>query len=109
MDTRGISKISAANVASLVVKTGGGVVHQIQFQNGAGAINFPQVFDSATLPSNATVPLNLGPSVAASGYVTVDFGVHGIECANGITVAKSTTQATLTAGAADGQFSVIYR
>ena len=71
------------------------------------AAQFVQVFDSATLPANGSVPLfavNVASGSSASGY----WGSSGRSFERGIFLVNSTTQATLTIGAADCLFDVQY-
>ena len=100
-DTRAVkSSESAASVASSVVKAGPGWLFWVFVDNGAGATNYIQVHNATSLPANTAVPLATIGKLAAStaGFIALTPPVY---CDTGIVVAKSTTAATLTAGAAD--------
>jgi hypothetical protein len=94
------AKTSATTVASLAVKATPGTLYWLFVVNGAGATNYVQVHNAATLPANTAVPLATVGTLAASASGFYVFN-PGLYCSTGIVVAKSTTAATLTAGAAD--------
>lgn len=71
------------------------------------AAQFIQVFDESGVPSNAKIPV-FTVNVAAASTVSVYFGSMGRTFDRGIILANSTTQGTLTIGAADTLFDVQY-
>lgn len=86
-------------VSNMVMALTPATLYWLDFENGSGAANFIQVFDAAALPANGEIPLVSIP-VAASASVFRRFEPP-IWCATGVVIAGSTTQATLTIGAAD--------
>jgi len=92
-----------AAAASRIHKATPGKAFRLTMFNGNAAARFFQVFDSATLPADAVVPL-LSVSVAANGSFTFDFGIYGRSFAAGIVVCNSTTGPTKTIGGADSIF-----
>lgn len=84
---------------SAVVKTGSGVLYGFTITNTNTTAQFVQVFDAATLPANGATPI-LAKSVPASDAVGFSW-LPGRTFFAGIVVCNSTTQATLTLGAAD--------
>lgn len=71
------------------------------------AAQFVLVFDSAVVPGTGAVPvyaLNVAAAAGASSY----FGSVGRSFDHGIVICNSTTQGTLTIGAADTLFDVQY-
>jgi len=109
-DTTGWSRAKstgAAPVASLVVKASAGRLRKVWVTSTLGSVQFLHVFNTASLPANATVPEHVRP-IAANGGAELDLGELGDYYATGITVAVSTTADELTVGAADSMFSALY-
>ena len=71
------------------------------------AAQFILVFDANAVPANGAVPL-FTVNVAAASPASVYFGSVGRSFDHGIVVCNSTTQGTLTIGAADTLFDVQY-
>ena len=105
--------VNAGNVASLVAKAvsiSGGIarLHRVIATNTNGATRYIQIFDATALPANGTVPLITFPLAAgASTQPPIDFGVYGRTFVNGIVIANSSTEATLTVGSADSFFDLL--
>jgi hypothetical protein len=68
---------------------------------------FVLVFDLVALPANGTLPL-FAVNVAAASSAGLYYGSMGRTFDRGIVLANSTTQVTLTLGAADTLFDVQY-
>lgn len=98
---------SAALEASHIVKNAAGTLWGLTVFNSSASAQFYQLFDSATLPANATVPIE-PMKIAAGGSGAWDFGERGRAFANGIVVSNSSTGATKTIGAADSLFDAQY-
>lgn len=98
---------AGALAASRVIKATAGKLFKLRATNTNVAARNLQVFDSATLPADATVPLISVP-MAIGAYVDIDFGIYGRAFANGIVVCNSTTAATKTIGAADSLFDASF-
>lgn len=96
-----------ALAASRIIKAAAGKLFKLRMTNTNVAARFLQVFDSAGLPADATVPLISIP-VGIGAYVDIDFGTYGRSFANGIVVCNSTTIATKTIGAADSLFDASF-
>jgi hypothetical protein len=71
------------------------------------AAQFIMLFDESGVPANGKIP-RLTFNVAAANFVTADFGDAGRWHDRGIILCNSTTQGTLTLGAADCIFDVQY-
>lgn len=71
------------------------------------AAQFILVFDSRTVPANTAVPL-FALNVALGSSAAAYFGSVGRSFDYGICIVNSTTQGTLTIGAADTLFDVQY-
>lgn len=90
---------------SIVAKTGIAKLFGFTATSTNIAAQFILLFDAAALPANGAVPVAGFPVVAASaaaGY----WGTAGRAFRAGIVLACSTTQGTLTLGAADTIFDV---
>ena len=91
-----------------VVKATPGKLFSAYVLNATAGALYLMVFDKATAPINMDVPV-LRRLVPLSGEGLIDLGSFGIDLAAGVSVALSSTQATLTlAGANDGFFQVSY-
>lgn len=93
------NKSTAAYSDRLVVKDAKGKLYGFTVYN-SGAAQFIQIHDAAAQPSDTAVPLMVF-AVAATANLAIDFGVHGLQCVNGIVISNSSTGPTLTNGAND--------
>lgn len=100
-----------ANNATLNVKATAGVVYSVIFQNVNVAARSFQLHDTATTPSNGAVPkINMRAGGSAVFVLGSDFFTkEGVNFANGIAFAISTSSLTLTlAAAGDQQSRIVY-
>jgi len=91
---------TAALAASGIPKATPGVLHSISVTNTSASAQYFQLFDSATLPANGTVPL-FSVLLQAGGFGFFDWPVYGKAFAAGIVWCNSSTHATKTIGSAD--------
>lgn len=96
---------SPALAKSIVAKSGCSKLFGFTATSTNVAAQFIQVFDATAVPANGTVPL-LTVNVAAASSAGAYFGAIGRSFDRGIVLANSTTQGTLTLGAADTIFDV---
>jgi hypothetical protein len=101
-----LNKHSNAYAASLVVKSGPGILYGFTVYNSAVAAQFIGWYDSATVPADGVAP---------DGFIKVDTvlsqGVAwlpGRTFHTGIVLCNSSTGPTKTAGAADCYFDAQY-
>ena len=88
-----------------VFETGVGRLLHVECYNANAGDMYLQLFDSATLPDNGAVPLQQ-LRIPKTDTGALDFGIQGLEFANGIVAALSSTASVLTlASANDGLFS----
>lgn len=85
---------SAGFVASQVIKASPGNLYAVSGYN-SGAAAFIQLFDSATVPADATVPAVVIAVGGTSNY-NINFGIYGRKFVNGISACLSTTAPTKT-------------
>lgn len=103
-----ISYNAGALAKSAIIKAAPGRAFQINVTNTGGSTEYLQIFDSATVPADASVPL-LSIVVLAGATAGVDFGFWGRGFSAGITVCLSSTQATKTlVGTSVGFFDATY-
>lgn len=98
-----LSQTTAFGTAGVSVSVKNGRLYKLRIVNKAAATKyFAQVFDKATAPVAADVPIWEG-QVAAASDVEFNFATDGgLPVANGIGIAISTTAGALTlAGATD--------
>ena len=95
---------SGAVAASIIVETG--QCFLCGFTVSSVSAQYVQVFDSATLPAEGTVP-TMAFTVAATNTLTIDW-VQPRYFRNGIVLCNSSTQHTKTIGSADAIFDVQY-
>ena len=70
--------------------------------NTSGSARYIQIHDATSAPANTAVPALPAVAVAAGASFNLDLGFDGVQLANGVVVASSTTSDTLTlTGAAD--------
>lgn len=89
-------------VNSLIVKSTPGLLLGFTATSKNAAAQFIQLFDARTVPANGQVPLCTFNVAAAN--VATSLWTPGRAFAQGIVLANSTTQDTLTLGAADTIF-----
>lgn len=92
--------------ASCRVKSGDGWLYGFTVTNTKGSAQFVLVFDAATVPATGAVPL-IAKSLAASDAVAFAW-LPPRRFEAGLCLANSTTQGTLTPGAADCLFDAQY-
>ena len=92
--------------ASIVIP-GHLVVYGWTVTNTNAATQFLNVFDSATLPADTSVPL-IAPKLPAADAQSFSYAPQGREFLQGLTLCNSSTQATKTIGSADCFFDVQY-
>lgn len=73
-----------------------------------GPAQYIQLFESATVPIDTTVPELPSVYVGADSTVQFDFGVYGIDF-DSLSVSNSSTEAAKTIGAADCAIVAIVR
>lgn len=95
---------STAYEASRIIKAGNGILFGVSGYNSKTSAQFIQLHDSAALPADTAVPVELF-SVPASSNFSIDFGVHGKAFGLGVVVCNSSTGPTKTIGSADCWFS----
>jgi hypothetical protein len=93
---------SSAYEASHVLKASAGNLISIAGYN-SGPAQFIQLFNSTTVPANATAPAAVFAVPTASNF-SFDVPITGIPFTTGIAVSNSTTGPTKTIGAADCYF-----
>lgn len=98
---------SKALVASGVIKAKGGAIIGVMGYNDSASDQFVQIFDSPTVPDDATVP-TLVIEVAAKSNFSVSFGENGYPLPTGISFSNSSTLATKTIGSADVWLNAVY-
>lgn len=98
----------AALAASGVIAAGKVALFRISILNTNAAARYLQLFNSATVPADAVVPVMSIP-VSIGGFVSVDFGVYGKLFPTGLAWCTSSTAATKTIGAADALVEATYK
>lgn len=99
---------SSAYEASRILKASAGTLISLLVYNSKASTQFIQLFDSATVPADATAPVALF-EVGASSARSFDVPVTGIPFATGISVSNSSTGPTKTIGSADCYFAAVVR
>jgi hypothetical protein len=96
------SSNAGALATNAIVKAAPGRLYKATVGNGtAGVAGWVMVLDSATLPGNGATPKWRKAIGVTPADVEIDFSaVGGLFCSAGIVIALSTTEATLTIGAA---------
>lgn len=92
---------------SIIAKTGIAKLFGFTVTSTNVAAQWILLFDAAAVPANGTVPLAAFNVALASGF-SAYYGSVGRAFRSGIVLANSTTQGTLTIGAADTLFDVQY-
>ncbi|HEX4672051.1 MAG TPA: hypothetical protein VH279_07270 [Solirubrobacteraceae bacterium] len=98
---------SAKLASSIVAHTGVCRLVGFTVTSTNASAQFIQVYDAAAVPANGAIPL-FTFNVALVNSVTGYWGSMGRWCDRGIVLCNSTTQGTLTIGAADTLFDVQY-
>jgi len=101
------SLASTALETSHVIKASAGRLFQLSGVNTKTSAQYIQVFNSTTVPADATAPVLLA-YVPAGGNFSFDFGSIGRYFSTGIAVSNSSTAATKTIGSADCWFNAEY-
>lgn len=102
-----LSVNSSGAQASVVIKSGQGVLYGFTVYSSAAAAQFVLLIAGTVLPSNGAVPLMAFP-IGAKAVLGVDFGQHGRAFRQGMILACSSTDTTLTVGTANCLFDVQY-
>lgn len=97
---------SSALEASRVIKASAGTLWDVIVYNDKGSTQYIQLFDSATVPADATAPIMTFP-IATKSTVGISFQ-EGMPFATGIAISNSSTAATKTIGSADCYFTANY-
>jgi len=97
---------SNAYAASLVVKSGPGILYGFSVYNSNAGAQFIQVFDAASLPSNGAAPAVVF-TVAATSNLGINW-IPGRAFQVGCVIVNSSTGPTLTVGSADCFFDAQY-
>lgn len=98
---------SPALASSIIPKTGIAKLFGFSVTSTNVAAQFILLFDSRTVPANGAVP-KAAFNVAAANSVSGYYGTAGRAFRHGICLVNSTTQGSLTIGAADCLFDVQY-
>ncbi len=98
-----VSATTTVYATSLICKASPGTCYGISGYNSKASTQFIQLHDSATLPADTAVPAVI-ITVPATSNFSIDFGVYGRRCLNGITLSNSSTGPTKTIGSADCWF-----
>lgn len=104
----GTTVFTTAVAASKILKSSAGTLISLTVSNAKASAQFVQIFDSATLPADATVPM-ASYKVPAGDARSFDVPITGMAFANGIVACNSSTQATKTIGSADCIFLAVVR
>jgi len=93
--------------SDLQVRKGGGVMLGLLGNSKNSASQYVMIFDSASSVSNGTAPSVHPLKVSADDNFYMEIPVRGMNFDNGIYVANSTTNTTLTKGASDCWFTAV--
>jgi len=93
-----------AYAASIVVKTGPGILYGLAVYNSKTSAQFIQVFDAMTLPADNAIPASVF-TVAQSANLDVQW-LPGRTFGTGCVICNSSTGPTKTIGSADCWFDV---
>ena len=99
-----LNHYSIALAASMVVKTGPGILYGLTVTNTKASAQFVQVFDASALPADGAVPL-FSKSVAAADATGFNW-LPGRTFLVGIVICNSSTSGSKTIGSADCLFDV---
>jgi hypothetical protein len=98
---------SPALTNAIIAKSGIAKLFGFSVTSSNVAAQFILMFDATAIPASGAVPL-VAFNVAAASMLPVYYGAAGRAFDHGILLCNSTTQATLTIGAADCLFDVQY-
>jgi hypothetical protein len=99
---------TTAYAASLIVRNAPATLYMLSGHNSKTTAQYIQVHNSATLPTDTSVPVIMFLVPPTSNF-SFDFGVYGRAFSTGITVCNSSTGPTKTIGSADCWFDVQYK
>lgn len=98
---------STAAEASRVIKASSGRLQWINVTTSRTSDQYFQIFDSTTVPADATAPIYVF-KLPADSTVYIDFSNIGSYFSTGISVSNSTTMTTKTIGSADCYITAEY-
>lgn len=98
---------SAAFEASAIIKRSPGELINISGYNKNAAKRYILIFNSATVPADASIPLMVIP-VDGQNTFSWESGTYPKKFTNGITVCISTTDSVKTIGSTDALFNAQY-
>lgn len=93
--------VSTALEASHVVKNAAGTLYLLTCLNTKTSTQYLQIFNSTTVPADATATTTAPMVCAATSNCSVSYGVYGRYFATGIAWSNSSTATTKTIGSAD--------
>lgn len=106
-NTPASSVASTALEASHVIKASAGVLHGFTGYNSRTSSQFIQVFNSATVPVDTTVPI-ITILVPPQSNFSWDAGKFPYPFSTGMAISNSSTAATKTIGSADCWFNALF-
>lgn len=99
---------STALEASRIIKASAGNLWGVSGFNSKSSAQYIQLFNSATLPADASVPTIVIQVPASTPFSIVFNSVYGRAFSTGIVICNSSTLATKTIGSADCWFDAQY-
>jgi hypothetical protein len=103
------STVGASYVASQVAKASAANFFGITVYNSKSTAQFYMCFNATSLPANGATSITVPLSCAGTSTCSLNVGSVPINFSTGLTCGNSTTSPTLTTGAADSLFQVIYQ
>lgn len=101
-----LTRVKGYAVASLVASPISARAFLLVGYNSKASAQFIQLHNAAALPANGSVP-EYSITVPATSNFTIDLSLYGDLFSVGIVACNSSTQATLTVGAADCSFTAL--